>query len=276
MKIFPTAQVLWALSLSLLVCLFLSTAICFLSCFFLSICLFLVCSCSWNLGCDCSFSCHLELLHLPGDVRVVVSYWPLLFTSVGWVSFCGHSDQFPLGRAHPLQVVFRWWFMLLTGSFWSPLVTCKDVAGRPSVSRGRARCLTWYFHPHLHLSLPEDTCTMWNVKEIILCEKKPVCTVLGISSSGWGFERRLVTVEASIYESHCCFLSVLHQLLVLALRCVAPPPVILLEQSRHQPHVPNVKTSIPRPAYSRSLQNVCSDRRWGLHREQHLGLRSVT
>ena len=31
--------------------------------------------------------------------------------------------------------------MLLTGLFWSPRVTCKDVAGRPSVSCGRARCL---------------------------------------------------------------------------------------------------------------------------------------
>ena len=121
-----------------------------------------------------------------------------------------------------------------------------------------------YFHFHLPLSLPEDACrsTMWNVKEIILCEKKTVCTVLGISSSGWGFERRLVTVETSIFEAHCCFLSVLHQPLVLALLCVAPPPVVLLEQGRHQPHVLNVKTSIPRPPYSRSLQNVCSDRRW--------------
>ena len=111
---------------------------------------------------------------------------------------------------------------------------------------------------------------------LALCDKKTVCTVLGISSSGWGFERRLVTVEASIYEAHCCFLRVLHQLLVLALLCVAPPPVVLLEQSQHQPHVLNVKTSVPRPLYSRSLQNVCSDRRLGLHHEQHLYLRSVT
>ena len=42
------------------------------------------------------------------------------------IIFVDTHDQFPLGRAHPLQVVFRWWFMLLTGSFWSPLVTCKD------------------------------------------------------------------------------------------------------------------------------------------------------
>ena len=143
-------------------------------------------------------------------------------------------DQFPLGRAHPLQVVFRWWFMLLTGSFSSPLVTCKDVGGRPSVSCGRAWATCLIFSPPPTLSLPEDTCTMWNVKEIIiLCEKKTVWTVLGISSSGWGFERRLVTVEASIYEAHCCFLSVLHQPLVLALLCVAPPSVVLSEQSRH-------------------------------------------
>ena len=30
-----------------------------------------------------------------------------------------------------------------------------------------------YFHPHLPLSLPEDTRTMWDVKEIKLCEKNP-------------------------------------------------------------------------------------------------------
>ena len=59
--------------------------------------------------------------------------------------------------------------------------------------------------------------------------KKPVCTVLGISSSGWGFERTLV--EASIYEAHCSFLRVLHQPLVLALLGVAPPPVVFSEQT---------------------------------------------
>ena len=137
-----------------------------------------------------------------------------------------------LGRPHPLQVVFRWWFMLLTGSFWSPLVTCEDVAGRPSVSCGRERCLIFSPPP---TPLPPRR-YMYNVR----CErnnyyvkKKPVCTVLGISSSVWGFEKRLVTVEASNYEAHCCFLSLPHQLRVLALLCVAPPPVVLLEQSRH-------------------------------------------
>ena len=85
--------------------------------------------------------------------------------------------------------------------------------------------------PHIctsRLSLLEDTCTLWNV-EIILCEKKPVCTVLGISSCGWGF--KITLVEASIYEAHCSFLRVLHQPLVLALLGVAPPPVVLSEQT---------------------------------------------
>ena len=118
-------------------------------------------------------------------------------------------DQFPLGRAHPLQVVFRWWFMLLTGSFWSPLVTCKDVAGS-------AFCFPWQSEmPHIFTPptpLPPRR-YMYNVtckRSNIMWKKKNVCTVLGISSSGLGFERRLVTVEASIYKAHCCFLSVLH------------------------------------------------------------------
>ena len=48
-----------------------------------------------------------------------------------------------------------------------------------------------YLHPHLPLSLPEDTCTLWNVKETIFCEKKkPVSTVLGISSCDWWWRWR--------------------------------------------------------------------------------------
>ena len=141
-----------------------------------------------------------------------------------------------------------------------------------------------YFHPHLPLSLPEYTCTVWNVKEIIfiICEKKPSAPFLAFnSSSGWGFERILVlvTVEASIYEAHCCFLSVLHQLLVLALLCVAPPPVVLLEQIRHRPHVSScpecedVHSSV-------TLFAIVAERMQrstvGLHHEQHLCIRSVT
>ena len=262
MKIFPTAQVLWALSLSLLVCLFLSAAICFSLLFF----------------CKYLFIFHLLMLLKFGlwlFIQLSQRTVCICLVMFVWLFHVGHycspavdiifvdtHDQFPLGGAHPLQVVFRCWFMLLTGSFWSPLVTCKDVAGRPSVSCGRARCLIFSPPP---TPLPPRR-YMYNVKcerSNIMWKNKPsACTVLGISSSGWGFERRLVTVEASIYEAHYSFLSVLHQRLVLALLCVAHPPVVLLEQSRHQPHVLNVKTSIPRPPYSRSLQNVCSDRRW--------------
>ena len=80
-------QVLSTLSLSLLVCLFLSTAIDFLSCFYQVFVYF-------------SFAHALEIwvvivhssvtkssLHLPDDVRVVVSWWPLLFTWGGYY-FC--------------------------------------------------------------------------------------------------------------------------------------------------------------------------------------------
>ena len=61
-------------------------------------------------------------LHMPDDVRAVVSCWPLLFT-LGGITFVATHDQFSLFRIHPLQVVqdlqgmFTQWFMSLTGSF---------------------------------------------------------------------------------------------------------------------------------------------------------------
>ena len=148
----------------LLVCLFLSTAIFFL-------CLFFICSCSWNLGFDCSFSCYSE--QFASAWWCSCSCFMLAVTvHLGCVSFLYTHDQFPLGRAHSQQVVFRWWFMSLTGSFWSPQVTCKDVAGRPSVSSGRATCLI-FAPPPSPSSSPKihAHCEMW--KKIILCEKKP-------------------------------------------------------------------------------------------------------
>ena len=160
--------------------------------------------------------------------------------------------------------------MSLTGSFWSPWVTCKDVASRPFASCGRARCLI--FAPHLPPLPPRRY--MYTVK----CEsnnimwRKTVCTVLGISSCGWGFERTLV--EASIYEAHCSFLSVLHQLLVLALLGVAPPPVVLSEQtSTSCPECEDVHSSAtPFAIVAERMQRPML----GLHHEQYLCLRSVT
>ena len=156
------------------------------------------------------------------DVRVVVSCWPLLFTW-GRYHFCIHMISFRWAELIPNKScsgdgLCRWLGrsdlhgshvkMLLVGLLRFPVAE-QDAS---------------YLHPAptFPLFLPEDTCTLWNVKKIILCEKKTVCPVLGISSSGWGFEGRLV--EASIYEAHCSFLGVLHQLLVLALLGVAPPP----------------------------------------------------
>ena len=126
-----------------------------------------------------------------------------------------------------------------------------------------------YLHPHLPLSLPEDVkCERNN----IMWKKNPVCTVLSISSCGWGFERTLV--EASIYEAHCSFLSVLHKLLVLALLDVAPPPVLLSEQtSTSCPECEDVHSSAtPFAIVAERMQRPML----GLHHEQHLCLRSVT
>ena len=155
--------------------------------------------------------------------------------------------------------------------FWSPWVTCKDVAGRPSVSCGRARCLIFAPPPtpspsrrYMHTVKCERKNIMW--------KKTPVCTALGISPRGWGFDGRLV--EASIYEARCSFLGVLHQLLVLALLDVAPPPVIFSENtSTSCPQYEDVHSSAtPFAIVANRMQRPML----GLHHEQHLCLRSVT
>ena len=274
MKIFPTAQVLWALSLSLLVCLFLSTAICFLSCFFFKY-LFI-------------FSLLMLLkfglwLFIQLSLRTFASAWwcPcgcfILAVTVhlsGLGIVCGHSDQFPLGRAHPLQVVFRWWFMLLTGSFWSPLVTCKDVAGRPSVSRGRARCLI-FSSPPTPLA-PRRY--MYNVK----CERNNIMWKKTRLHRSWHFLQWL-----GIWKkiSHGGSLN-LRVSLLLPERATSATGVgssLCSSSTCHSLRAESTSTSCPECEdvhSSAGLFAIVAERMQrstvGLHREQHLGLRSVT
>ena len=109
------------------------------------------------------------------------------------IIFDDTHDQFPLGRAHPLQVVFRWWFMLLTGSFWSPVVTWKDVADRPSVSRGRARCIIFSPPPTPlppRIYVYSVKCERNNIYN--MWKKKPSAPFLAFnSSSGWGIWKNI-------------------------------------------------------------------------------------
>ena len=214
MKIFPTAQVLWALSLSLLDNLFLSTAICFLSCFFKYLFIFhllmLLKFGLWRIV-HSALTKPSDILHLPGDVRLVVSCWPLLLTCGG--HHCSrHTISFRLAELIPYKSCLGDGLCCWLGRsdlHWSHVKMLPVGLLFPVAERSLQMPHT-SFTPPTPLP-PEDTCTMWHVKEVILCEKKKnVCTVLGIFSSGLGFERRLVTVEASIYEAHCCFLSVLH------------------------------------------------------------------
>ena len=174
-KIFQQCK--WALSLSLLVCLFLSTAIYFLSCFFLSLCLFSFAHALeiWVVivhsavtkntelasACRCSCGCFLLAVTVP----------------LGWVSFLlTHTISFRFSELIPYKLCTTWRGCLGDG-------LCRWL-GRSDLHGSHVKMLPVgllfpvaerdpsYLHPIYPLSLPEDTCTLWNVKEIKLCEKK--------------------------------------------------------------------------------------------------------
>ena len=191
-------------------------------CYLFSLFIF-ICSCSWNLGCDCSFSCYLEQF----ASAWWCSCWPLLFTWGGY-QFCIHMISFRLAELIPNKScsgdgLCRWLGRSdLHGSHVKMLLVglLFPVAERDAS----------YLHPRLPPLPPRKYMHTVKCEKNNIMWKKTVCTVLGISSSGWGFEPGRL-VEASIYEAHCSFLGVLHQLLVLALLGVAPPPVVSSEKT---------------------------------------------
>ena len=168
-------------------------------------------------------------LHLPDDVRVVVSCWPLLFTWGGY-HFCVHMISFRLAELIPNvnkscsgDGLCHWLGRSdLHGSHVKMLLVglLFPVAERDAS----------YLHPHLPLFLPADTCTLWNVKKNNIMWKK------NRLHRSWHFLQwlgvwRKISGSLNLRGSPSSFLGVLHQLLVLALLGVAPPPVVSSEKT---------------------------------------------
>ena len=101
-------------------------------------------------------------LHLPDDVRVVVSCWPLLFTW-GGCHFCIHMISFRLAELIPNKScsgdgLCRW--LGRSDLHGSRVKTLLAGLLFPVAERDAS-----YLHPTFPLFLPEDTCTLWNVKK---------------------------------------------------------------------------------------------------------------